>query len=738
MSSAQLSASDVDVDLGRLFASLVRNWLRILLWALAITGVAFVLAMLATPKFRGETRLLIETRESVFTQPDTRNQPQENPLLDEEGVTSQVEIIGSTDILKRVAAKLDLAKLPEFDEAADLSALDHALILTGLKTDPQDIPAEERVLKRMREKLEVYRVERSRVIVIEFSSEDPKLSAEIPNAIADEYLAVSSAAKLDSNTSATGWLQPEIADLRKRVKEAEAKVADFRATSDLLIGQNDSVLATQQLSELSTELSRVRANRATAEATADSVRAALRNGASLDSLPKVLESPLIQRLREREVQLKADIADLSTTLLDNHPRIRALRSQLADLEGQIRGEAQNVLRSLTTEAETARARESQLVADLNTLKAESARAGEEGVELRALEREAAAQRDLLNSYLTRYSEAASRGDRNYLPADARIFSRADVPTEPYFPKMLPIVGAAFVGSLLIMSIVTLLQELFSGRAMQPAPGARVEPVAVVPLPSAASTAFAKTAARGDSMAEPPAKFTTAARLDVSDTDASTKAATTKANAAVTQKPFVSIGQIDIGQAVEKIISTGSSRAVFVSPEGDEGAASSVLVAREIADSALRVLLLDMTATGAASRTMLESAYFSGITNLLCAEAQFADVIHSDHYSEAHVIPVGTADPLRAMRAAERLPIILDSLSTVYDVIVLECGPTNAAAIKKLVGEDGAVMVSVIDPEDAAVGETMSDLRDAGYKNVIPVSPQGQEAPTAPVPGRSAA
>jgi len=737
MSSAQLSASDVDVDLGKLFASLVKNWLRILLWALAITGIAFVLAMLATPKYRGETRLLIETRESVFTQPDTRNQPQENPLLDEEGVTSQVEIIGSTDILKKVAAKLELTKLPEFDEAADLSALDHFLILTGLKTDPQEIPAEERVLKRMREKLEVYRVERSRVIVIEFSSEDPKLSAEIPNAIADEYLAVSTAAKLDSNTSATGWLQPEIADLRKRVKEAEAKVAEFRATSDLLIGQNDSVLATQQLSELSTELSRVRANRATAEATADSVRAALRNGASLEALPKVLESPLIQRLREREVQLKADIADLSTTLLDNHPRIRALRSQLADLEGQIRGEAQNVLRSLTTEAETSRARESQLITDLNRLKAESARAGEDEVELRALEREAAAQRDLLNSYLTRYSEAASRGDRNYLPADARIFSRADVPTEPYFPKMLPIVGAAFVGSLLIMSIVTLLQELFSGRAMQPAPGTRVEPVAVVPLPASASKAIPKPAVPGGAMAEPPAKFETAARLEPIGAEPS-GAAVPKQDAEKAKKPVVSIGQIDIAQAVEKIISTGATRAIFVSPEGDEGAASSVLVAREIGDSGLRVLLLDMTATGAASRTMLESSYFSGITNLLSAEAQFADVIHSDHYSEAHIIPVGTADPVRAMRAAERLPIILESLSTVYDVIVIECGPTNAVAINKLIGEGGAVMVSVLDPTDAAIMDAMADLRSAGYKDVTLVSPEGQEAPTAPVPGRSAA
>ena len=249
----------------------------------------------------------------------------------------------------------------------------------------------------------------------------------------------------------------------------------FAPSRTCLIGQNNSVLATQQLSELSTELSRVRANRGAAEANAESVRAVLKSGGSLDALPDVMSSPLIQRLRERQVQLKADIADLSTTLLDNHPRIKALRSQLVDLDQQIRKEAENVLKGLGTEARTAALREQQLVADLNTLKAASARAGEQEVELRALEREANAQRELLESYLARYREAASRSDGNYLPVDARIFSRAIAPSEPYFPKALPIAGAAFVASLLIMTIMTLMQELFSGRAMRPAPVARQFP-----------------------------------------------------------------------------------------------------------------------------------------------------------------------------------------------------------------------------------------------------------------------
>ena len=173
-----------------------------------------------------------------------------------------------------------------------------------------------------------------------------------------------------------------------------------------------------------------------AEATAEGVRAALRNGASIDALPKVLESPLIQRLREREVQLKADIADLSTTLLDNHPRIRALSSQLADLEGQIRGEAQNVLRSLTTEAETALARESQLVADLNRLKAESARAGEDEVELRALEREAAAQARIARTHISpaiaKHRRAATATICRPMPAYSRARPCRPSPISPRY------------------------------------------------------------------------------------------------------------------------------------------------------------------------------------------------------------------------------------------------------------------------------------------------------------------
>lgn len=866
MSGVRPSASDLDVDLGRLFGSLASRWKRILMVALAVTGLALAFAWQATPHYKGETRILIETRESVFTRPQTGTQD-DRPLLDEEGVTSQVEVITSTDLLKEVALKLNLARLPEFDEAADMSVFARLLVIAGLSNDPNEIPPEERVLKAFREKLNVYRVEKSRVIVIEMSSENPELAAQIPNALADAYIAVQSAAKRLSNSEATDWLEPEIASLSKRVKEAEARVANFRAESDLLIGQNNSVLATQQLSELSTELSRVRANRGAAEANAESVRAVLNSGGSLDALPDVLSSPLVQRLRERQVQMQADIADLSTTLLDNHPRIRALRSQLNDLNAQIRNEAQNILKALSAEAKSAKLREEQLVADLNKLKAESARAGEEEVELRALEREANAQRELLESYLSRYREASSRRDGNYLPADARIFSRAIVPSEPYFPKPLPIAGAAFVGSLLVMVIITLLQELFSGRAMRPAVGAEfwengddgeypdteplvavaqpiavkavadeppakpdvvdgtpvaesetvasaappvaapetvgpaiagpvepmapaaiepaqaaeiaeavrdekpVDPIRHEPLPrmhverESFSDAWARhkrimDAARYEPpVAEPADPIPVATRSKEAEPAEIDKAEPAEAEEEkLMRNPFarwtsppepetieterlgsgaVGIGEVGIESAAEILIAGGATRAIFVSPEGDEGAAAAVMVAREVADAGLRVLLLDLTASGAASRPMLDSIAFPGITNLLVSEALFTDAIHVDHYSGCHVMPVGTADPVRAMKAADKLPGIMQALTKAFDVVVVECGASDAEGIRRLVADGTEIMVSAIEPDDETTA-TATALKERGYGRVMLVSPANHNSPVAPIPGRSAA
>ena len=122
------------------------------------------------------------------------------------------------------------------------------------------------------------------MISIEFQSADPELAARAANLIAEKYLSLQQVAKQDQARSAGQWLSGELEKLRSKVSEAEAKVEDYRAKSNLFVGSNNTSLVNQQLTELSSQVSAARAQKADAEARARLIREALRSGQSLEFL----------------------------------------------------------------------------------------------------------------------------------------------------------------------------------------------------------------------------------------------------------------------------------------------------------------------------------------------------------------------------------------------------------------------------------------------------------------------
>lgn len=361
MSGSGSGQQDVHIDLGGLSRAVWDRRVKVLLVTAGVAALAFGAAKMIAPDYQSETRVLIESREPEFSGPNQASQAGADRVFDESGILSQVQVLRSADLIKQVARNMKLYELKEFDPSAAPSALSDLFVMLGLKKNPLEMPPEERVLKEFNDKLQVYQVEKSRVIAISFTSKDRQLAAAIPNEMAKVYLALQSGAKLDTNSEATRWLEPEIANLREKVRDAEAKVAAYRASSDLLPAGETTNFATRQLTDISTELARVRGERANAEARAAGVRSALASGRAPDTITDVVGSQMIQRLKETEANLQAQVADLSTTLLDGHPRLKALKSQLEGIRGQIRTETRKILTSLENEAKVGELREQQLV-----------------------------------------------------------------------------------------------------------------------------------------------------------------------------------------------------------------------------------------------------------------------------------------------------------------------------------------------------------------------------------------
>ena len=401
---------ETELDVRALAAALWRRaGLLALLAILAAVGTYAGLGYVQ-PLYTADTSILIEERESPLTR--TREGAGNGASsFDESAIQSQVQVLRSREIADAVIDKLDLTRNPEFDPARRPSVVRSLRVMLGLQDNPADSTIRQRVMECYFEGLTVFPLQKSRVIGVEYSAPEPQLAADVANAVADAFVLLQQDAKRQSAVAATAWLEQEIESLRERVAESEQAVADYRATNDLFDveprGDEVGSLSTQQLSDLNAELARARAARAEAEARAELVQNLLSEGEPLDASEEVLNSQLIQRLRERQVALQAQTAELSTTLLPSHPRIRALQGQVANLETQIRQEASKVLASLQTAARVAAAREQSLVTSLNEAKVDVSRTNDQGIELRALEREAAAQRELLESFLARYREAAA-------------------------------------------------------------------------------------------------------------------------------------------------------------------------------------------------------------------------------------------------------------------------------------------------------------------------------------------
>ncbi len=694
---------ETELDLRALSRALWRRaWLFAILAVVAAVGTYVGLGFV-NPLYTADTSILIEERESPLTRP--RDQSADTtPTFDESAIQSQVEVLKSREIADAVIDKLNLTSRPEFDPARKPSVIRSLLVAFGLGSNPTDSTIRQRVMDSYFERLSVFPLQKSRVIGVEFSAPNPELAAEVANSVAEEFVKLQQDAKRESAVAATEWLQQEIERLRGRVADAEQAVADYRTNHGLFdVDQNNSSggsnsgggnnLSTQQLGDINAELARARAARAEAEARADLIQKILDDGGSLDASEEVLNSPLIQRLRERQVALQAQIAELSTTLLPGHPRIRALQGQVANLESQIRSEGKKVLASLQTAARIAAAREESLLKSLNEAKADVSRSNDQGIELRALEREATAQRELLESFLARYREAAARTDANYLPADARIISHAVAPNEPSFPKKTMMSVAAAIAVLLIAVAVVLLREFMSGRAFRvigfAVSGGGLQPL----LPAATRPPEVEAKAEpepepSEPPDEPDDEEPSAAEAD--DTELAVELADEPVVALAQEapseeefseqespeeepelqaeedadEPAADSGSAGSAELAAIIAGPDTKLALFAGAEGGEGAGGiAYSAARQSARDDLRCIVIDM------GRTPSEALGHErpGLCDLLTGAAAFGEVIQRDESARVHLIPYGPTGETPQM---QRMQLVIGALTHSYDKVIL--------------------------------------------------------------------
>ncbi|MFN7533472.1 MAG: GumC family protein, partial [Brevundimonas sp.] len=396
------------------------------LLALVVTAI---ITLRATPMFTATANLIIDRQQQqvVDTQAVLSGLPADSSTVD-----TEVEVLRSRQLAERVVDTLNLTQDPEFNSRLAppgpiSSVIDGVSVFLGAAAPDAaraQLSAEaaalekERVVDVVLDRLSIRRAGLTYVMNVSFTSEDPAKAARIANTFADRYMLEQLEAKFDATRQANTWLNSRLAELRVEVQAAEAAVAQYRATNNLL-SASGSTLTEQEISTYNPQLA--------------TVRAQLARGSTGDDVGEALGSIVVQRLREQRATVSREVADLSGRYGPNHPDMVRAQRQLVDIDAQIQAEIQRIISNLEAQAQVARERTGSMAGSLGAARGTLAANNAAAVRLNELERNAESVRALYESFLGRFQETSSQ--EGIQESDARIVSRAKVPTRQSAPNV---------------------------------------------------------------------------------------------------------------------------------------------------------------------------------------------------------------------------------------------------------------------------------------------------------------
>jgi capsular exopolysaccharide synthesis family protein len=668
-------AQDMDIhgpDLIKIF--LRRKW--ILFWTiLFITGASVALSFALTPRYTASLQLYFEAENPsvVDFEAALSGAPQ-----DEAAILSEIEVLKSRKLANRVIESLDLDQDPEFNtdllpegvagRTKDFLAGLIAKLPFGqaapdeaaweLTEDQLRLMANEQVIEEFLDRLNVEQTEGTRVVTVTFSAENPVTATNAVNALAEFYLVERLESRFENARRASTWLSQRVQELRDEVETSEKLVEEYRNKHGLLQGALTS-LVTEQISELNTQLTEAKIQRAEAEANYAQAQRLLRNrGGGISSAIQVLESDLIQYYREQEADLERREAELTQQYGPRHPLMINLKAEKARFQKTVELEVQKIAEALRNSVEIARLREASIQRNLATVKDEMTTANQAGVQLNSLERDAEANRVLLERFQVAYMEANAQQDADSQVPGARIISLAAIPDEESYPDKKLIAAISFVaatvlGILLIFAIEQLESGYRSSEQIERDTGIPV--IAHVPI-----------VPRSKMLADGLSGY-------------------------ILRRPNSAYGESIRALYTNVLLSQSDShpRTLFVSSsEPSEGKSMIALsLARMQAKADRKVILVDTDFRRSRVAEELSLKAEHGLSDVLRGRVPIADAIIRDEASGADILTTGAYDEdLSLLKYSDQISALLDRLKQNYDLVVIDSAPILSVSDSKVVAK----------------------------------------------------
>jgi succinoglycan biosynthesis transport protein ExoP len=640
---------------------LKRKW-TVLACLFTIFSVVALASLKMTPVYEATGSIEINKPDSGLV--NFSNSPTFNvDYYDPTELETEVMILQSDLLALQVVKELALDRHPEF--GGKTPAIPSALDLAPSPMQGDSLQTSS-LLSNFRGNLRVTLSPNTHIIRVTYRNPNKELTATVVNTLMNTYTENNFKSRFDSTMQASDWLSKQLVNLQMKVESSQEKLVRYQKEHEILGIDEKQNITTSKLDELNKALTAAESERMDKESVyrliqagdADTIASAAN---ALDSPGSGTRSPssLLETLRAKEVDVKIQIAELSTQFGPSYPKVAQLNSQLKEIEAQILGETRKVAGKIRGQYMAALQRENMLHDALEKQKQEANKLNESAIQYSILKRDVESYRQLYEGLMEKMKEAgvsAGLKSNNF-----RIVDVARVPTAPVEPNIPRNLGFGFVLGLSSgVGLAFLLEGL--DNTVRTTEQAQIisgfAPLGMIPLGSRASReGGARTKRLVIASSKEAVELVTQVRPQ-SQMAESYRALRT------------SLLLSNLGAPPKVIMITSA-----LPQEGKT--TTSINCAVVLAQKGIRVLLIDADLRRPSIHKTLGMGPRSGLSNVLTGSATLEDAItRSSVLPNLSVLAAGTPPPNPAeLLASTNMRDVLNELRGQYDHIVIDTPPT---------------------------------------------------------------
>jgi capsular exopolysaccharide synthesis family protein len=665
--AAEMEPASTSVPLSHYIWVFRRNWWKILLFVSSAIAATAVISSRLTPVYESTATVDIDRQmpSGIIGQEATRTISNDSDQF----LATQVKLIQSDSVLRPVAQqyKLVAAEINPQDASQDSTAAEDAPV--------------------MLRSLKVTRPPNTYLVLISYRSPNPRLAADVANAVARSYLEHTYNIRYKSSASLSAFMERQLEELKAKMERSSGALAQFERELNVINPQEKTSILSARLLQLNTEYTNAEADRVRKEAAHRSV-----TSGSLEAAQISTQGDALKKLSEKLDEEQQKFAEVKAHFGPNHPEYRKAASQVAEVQRQIERAQQNTMQRVDVEYREAMNRESMLRKAVAETKSEFDRLNARSFEYQSLKREAEADKSLYEELVRKIKEASiNSGFQN---SAIRIADMARPALKAVFPNIPLNLLLALLASTIVALGIAIIADILNNTVRDPEQVARTLSTEVI------GTLPVVKEWRGRAIASPePGAGLVPANRDTGHTSNSfDEAIRTLRN---------SIMLTDFDRRIRSLMITSSAPS-----EGKSTTAAHLAMAH--AQQGRRTLLIDGDLRRPSIHRRFDIPSTPGLSNVLTTGTPWRSaVVRREDLPTLDVLPAGPPSRRAADLVGAELTALFEDACSEYDLVILDSPPLLGfpEPLQMAAMTDGVLVVALAGQTNRkALGSALATLK----------------------------